>query len=52
MPDSLLQIGLIFGVLSLIHFQYWLNCEWRRNGLSNLKSVYLQSSDENQKSIL
>ena len=30
MPDSLLQIGLIVGVLSLIHFQYWLNREWRR----------------------
>lgn len=30
MSDSLLQIGLIIGVLSLMHFQYWLNCEWRR----------------------
>ena len=30
MSDSLLQIGLIVGVLSLMHFQYWLNCEWRR----------------------
>jgi len=30
MPDSLLQAGLIIGVLSLIHFQYWLNREWRR----------------------
>ncbi|CAI8266911.1 MAG: Uncharacterised protein [Gammaproteobacteria bacterium] len=30
MPDSLLQIGLIVGVLSLMHFQYWLNREWRR----------------------
>ena len=30
MLDSLLQIGLIVGVLSLIHFQYWLNREWRR----------------------
>ena len=30
MPDSLLQIGLIVGVLSLIHFQYWLNREWER----------------------
>jgi len=29
MPDSLLQAGLIVGVLSLIHFQYWLNREWR-----------------------
>ena len=30
MPDSLLQIGLIVGVLSLMHFQYWLNREWGR----------------------
>ena len=30
MSDSLLQIGLIVGVLSLMHFQYWLNREWRR----------------------
>ena len=30
MPDSLSQIGLIVGVLYLIHFQYWLNREWRR----------------------
>ena len=30
MPDNLLQIGLIVGVLSLMHFQYWLNREWRR----------------------
>jgi hypothetical protein len=29
MLDSLLQIGLIVGVLSLVHFQYWLNREWR-----------------------
>ena len=30
MPDSLLQIGLVAGVLSLIHFQHWLNREWRQ----------------------
>ena len=30
MPDNLLQIGLIVGVLSLMHFQYWLYREWRR----------------------
>ena len=30
MPDNLLQIGLIVGVLSLMHFQYWLYREWWR----------------------
>jgi predicted ferric reductase len=30
MPDSLLQIVLIVGILSLVHFQYWLNREWWR----------------------
>ena len=35
MPDSLLQVGLIVGVLSLINFQYWLNREWRRLDPSN-----------------
>ena len=34
MSDSLLQIGLIVGVLSLIHFQCWLNREWRKLGPS------------------
>ncbi len=30
MSDSFLQAGLIVGVLYLIHFQYWLNREWRK----------------------
>ena len=30
MQASLLQAGLMVGVLSLIHFQYWINREWRR----------------------